>query len=486
MRVASLVRPCTVAFTLVLWTVPPASAQQYEDLLQRIPGDANAIVLIDVTGVHNSPLAIQENWKETHERAYMDRPLILPPEAKRMVLAAKLNPQEDFASAWELGVMDLSESLSLKSIARAEGGYVDQLGSLPAAWVPSDAYFVELGPTTLGVMHPADRQTVSRWADTASRSSSVALSPYLKQAASAATPGTQIVMALDLRDAIQPHRLRDRLGENQPEALKGKNVDVAQLTEAVRSLYGITISVKVEDKFKGRLRVDFGQNISFMGPFAKPLLLEVLSEFGAKIEQLQSWKATVEPYAITMEGELSRDAMRRIFSLLELPSSKFSTVDQAAQDATGPEAVAKASKQYFGSVQVLVEDLHRTLDEGAANSTVWMDKYAKKIDRLPILHVDEELLAYGADVATRFRDMSVAKKSANVRGGVRKANTYGDYYYGYNDTAYSTGGLQHEFNRIRTEERAQATGVRINLWKAIEDDTATIRRSMTKKYMVEF
>jgi hypothetical protein len=458
---------------------------KFEDLLKLIPDSANAVVVIDVAGVHRSPVALRERWKETHERAYIDRPFILPPEAERMILAAQLDPQNDFATAFELAVMDLSEPLSLKSIARAEGGYVDQLDSTPAAWTPSDAYFLEFSPKRLGVRSPANRQDAARWANFAANNSRVVVSPYLMHAVEAVGGSTQIAMALDLRNAVQPHRLRDRIQNDMPEALRGKNVDPTELAEAITSLAGIMLTVDIGDKFRGRIQVDFERNIGVLTPVAKPLLLEVLAEMGAKIEQLQSWKAEVGPYSITLSGELSRDAMRRIFSLLELPTSKFSTQSKEVEKAESAEVILTASKRYFDSVNVLVEDLRKTLDEGAANMDVWMDRYAKKIDRLPIMHVDEELLNYGTGMADRFRQMSISKRQSGVTAGVRNANTYSGYYWG--DAAYVTGAAsQTDRNRIRTEERAKTVTLRMNLWKEIDEQQAMVRRTMTKKYQVEF
>jgi len=48
--------------------------------------------------------------------------------------------------------MELSEPMSMRSIARSEGGYVDEINGAVAAWTPSDAYFVSLSDRTLGVI----------------------------------------------------------------------------------------------------------------------------------------------------------------------------------------------------------------------------------------------------------------------------------------------------------------------------------------------
>lgn len=466
-------------------------AAGFDDLLKLIPDAANAIVLIDVDAVHNSPLAVRERWKDNYEQAYIDRPLILPPEADRLVLAARLDPERELASDIELAVMDLSEPMSLRSIARAEGGYVDQIDSVSVVWTPSDAYFIEVDEKLLAVAHPADRQQVARWARFAGRNDEIVISPYLQNAAEAVNKDTQIVMALDARNMIQPHRLREELEIDRPKVLEGKDVDLDELTDVLTSLVGVTLKVSIGEKPMGSIRVDFDKEIGLIAPFAKPLLLEAMADLGATIEDLEAWKSTVEYKSIFLEGELSRDAMRRIFSILELPTTKFSTLDESADsEAAGQEEVAQASKRYFNSITVLIHDLGKTLNKGAANAAAWMSRYARKIDRLPILHVDEDLLAYGAGVAQAFRQMSDAKTAAGIRTGVRRSNTYSGYRYsGYRGGTiyrYGTSGYSRDTSRIRSQELAKARTVRMNLWTEIENATADIRRTMTQRYQVEF
>jgi hypothetical protein len=48
---------------LVLQGAQPAFGQ-FDDLLRRIPGSANALVLIDADAVYRSPMALRKGWKE--------------------------------------------------------------------------------------------------------------------------------------------------------------------------------------------------------------------------------------------------------------------------------------------------------------------------------------------------------------------------------------------------------------------------------------
>jgi hypothetical protein len=485
--------PLNLAFVLACCSQVPSASAQFDDLLRRVPPGANAIVAIDVDAVHASPLAVRERWKENYENEYITRSLILPPEAKRIVLAAHLDAQADLESRWELAVMDTSEPISMRSIARAEGGYTDTINSLPAAWIPSNSYFVELASNTLGMMYPANRQYVSRWANFGKENVGVKVSDYLHVASKSVGKSGQIVLAVDLTDAPRPHVLRETLEMSEAVA-NAKNVDLDALSDVLMSLKGVTMSVDIQDKRLGRIDVHFGRDVGMMSSFAKPLLLEALESFGAGIEDLNHWRPSVSYDTISLEGELSPEAMRKVFSILEMPSTKFSTEDEQSIEETSKEKTIKASKKYFDGVLVYLDDLVKASKDYPHTQGTWMHRYARKIDRMPILHVDEDLLVYGTDVAESFRGMAVARQSAGVRKGVRKAQggSYGNYRYGSygNRRGRRGGGRNYGYtaNRIRIdkEEAARASKVKLDSWGAIQTQTAQIRQTMTKRYEVEF
>ncbi|MGE3314219.1 MAG: hypothetical protein AB7O26_03810 [Planctomycetaceae bacterium] len=462
---------------------------KYNDLLKRIPRTANAIMAVNVDGLHNSPIGKEKRWMDIHEENYVNKPFILPPEASWAVIGAMLDPVSN-ESVWELGVMLMSSDISMRSIARSEKGYVDTINGVETALVPSNAYFINFADKTLGVMYPGHRQAVARWIDFVKNSKESELSPYLKSAAEVLDDKTiQVVLAIDLKDMVRPHALKEKLANS--EALKGKKVDLEALGQAITTLQGATLTVSLRDKAYGRLQIDFGGGIHVLTPVAKELILEALDDAGARIEEMKDWKMETSGGSVSLFGVLEPSGLRRIGSVLELPSAKLSA-DSGTQAPEGP--TAKASKAYYDSVQTLVDDLRKTLRDNRDNHAVWMEKYARKIDRLPVLNVDEQLLAFGAQSAERLRQSAVAKRSALVRSGVRKSETYGNYFDGGfgNVNNFNNGGVgfvrsgENERASIQLAENASATKVRVEQWKLIEDDMAKIRQDMTRKYKVEF
>ncbi|MDZ4657501.1 MAG: hypothetical protein SH868_07960 [Bythopirellula sp.] len=476
-----------------------AHADDFNQLLAKVPAAANAIVLIDVERTLASELAQQEGWGKKLELAYVNRPIFLPPEASQLVMAAALQPSADFGRLWELGVMQMSEPLSMRAIARSEGGYVDSIGGFEAAWTPSDAYFVALGPNELGVLFPAERQFVSRWVEFAKKNQEIQLTDYLKQATQLTNEQIQILMAIDLTDVVQPHEMQQKI-EDSPlfQKAKLKPEDVVPVLESLR---GATLRVAIGKTAQAQLRIDFGSDIALLQPIAKELVLSVLDDLGANVSDMASWKINFKPQAIHMEGPLSQDALRRIFSVVELPSTKFSTLKDTGGETESSEAapesmIRESSLTYYRSIDVLLKDLRRDL-KGQKASAAIMERYARKIDRMPILHVDEELLNYGSGVANALRSMALTKRQGGVAYGVDTAGMGGGGYanysvgYGYfgNEIGDPYAGARTsaaDRASMKASAMADANYARVEGFKGIEEATADIRRKMTQKYQVEF
>jgi hypothetical protein len=475
--------------TLALIVQAATAGANGDPLLARIPASANALVVIDVEATLSSPLAVRQNWRQAHEDAYSQRPLILPPKSRRIVLGAQLDATENFQRRWELAVISLGEPVPMRAIAKAEGGYVDTIGGAEAAWTPTDAYFVQLDPGTLGVMYPANRQYVSRWAEAARQNRETQLSPYLQTAAAAVGRATPVVLAIDLKDAATPHKVREALEDSA--TIKGDQRKIAELAQLIPTIQGITLAVNLEGSGRGTLRIDFGQRTGAFAALAKPLVLEAFDRFDMHLGELEQWTAKLEANSIVLSGPLSESGMRRIFSLLEIPSTKFASASEESASSISPgdpQAMVKASQAYFKAVHTLIDDLRKTLGDTRDNHAVWMERYGRKVDALPILNVDEDLLAWGASVGETFREMGLAERSSNIRSGVRKSRVYGDYQYGNDNYGYGTTVARTSEVRtaINREEGARAKNVRYSSWKAMEDATAQIRQEMTKRYQVEF
>ncbi|HMO83785.1 MAG TPA: hypothetical protein PKC18_02585, partial [Lacipirellulaceae bacterium] len=205
--ISYVLRSLATLNVVLLAALPVHAAETLGSLTARLPSMANALVIIDVEGIMASPLAREQGWARRLETAYVERPVYLPPEARKLVLGASLQPTEDFASAWSAAVMDLLEPVSVRSIARSEGGFLDEVNGVRVAATPQDAAFLELGDSLLGVVFPADRQFISRWVASHRDSSPAALSSYLQSAVELVNDRVQVLLAIDLTDVLGPHQI---------------------------------------------------------------------------------------------------------------------------------------------------------------------------------------------------------------------------------------------------------------------------------------
>jgi hypothetical protein len=298
------------------------------------------------------------------------------------------------------------------------------------------------------------------------------------------------------------------------ETLKGRQVDLDELSKVLASARGMTLGITLAEKPFGKIKLDFGQDASLLKDFAKPLLLEALANHGAMIDEFQEWTVRVNGKQVTLEGNLYQSGLQRLSSLLDAPPE---LQEQASAAASGGEGQTEedlkrlASQQYFNSVTAVLEDLRRRPERSKISTWgqvgVWMDSYARKLDGLPILNVDPELLDYGAYVANSFRASADSLKGIGAKTRVREVNQptqyntayryggtggYGRYggYGGYGGYAWAswedTKAEQRERTRIRTEERIAGTASAQEIMGEVAKATAEVRRKMTEKYQVEF
>ena len=274
---------------------------EFQELVNQIPRSANAVVLLNMEKAKSSPLGLKEDWEGKIENAFAAGTARVPPQATRFVMASEID-FEFMEPLWEAAVMDLDEEIPLGPLAKARGGTLDEIEGLPAVSLPNDTYLVQLGPKTLGAMAPANRQAVVRWIREVRKPSPPPLSPYLQKAAVYSDQaGSEIIMALDLDGVMSFERVGKYLKSHEKDLVEWQAQDEdkvpLQLTDVAQVLsgvQGIRIGVRVGQQQSSKIVVDMHNDASRISSFAKPLLLQVLSDKGALIEDFQSWTARDE------------------------------------------------------------------------------------------------------------------------------------------------------------------------------------------------
>ena len=195
---------CAFVFATAVFAGGKAQSAEsgFDDLLKKVPESPNVLVVLNAEKIFASQVATEGGWKQQYESTYADSPLLLPPTAQQFVLAADLDLAH-FQPRWQAAVMRLSSDPSTALIARSIGGQRDALAGLDVVATPKGAMIVKFGPHIFGLRQPGDRQAVGRWIQEAKARDAAALSPYLQAAADVPERvGTEIIMALDLTDAL--------------------------------------------------------------------------------------------------------------------------------------------------------------------------------------------------------------------------------------------------------------------------------------------
>lgn len=487
-------RPLPLLVLSLLVCVPPPTARADDalnELLSRLPDGPNALIIVKVDDVFNSPLGKREDWAKKHAERYQAGAASLPPSVQTAVLAALLEPHT-LNNTWEAAVLQLRNPITLDQIAQQERGQINDLGGQQAVWSPRNFYAAQMAPNRLGVYHPANRQEASRWLR-AAKNAQNRLSPYLQQAANRASAETPIVMALDLTDMLEPRMVGLSLGK--AKSLEGKQVDMNKLVPFVVSLKGLTFTARMDNGIAAEVRLDFGQSAQPFKQYLKPLLLEALMKVGASYPDLDNWEMNVDGNTCTFRSRLAVDDLKQILSLVRPP---LPSLDQpSASPGEAPKSL-KASVRYFREVSEMVGALDKKLKNAPSylsyeTSGLWHEKYAKQIEQLPILDVDPALVQYGADMSGKLRTIAFslkgnqidktqleASKQRGYAGGGYDGGYYGGYSHGYYWDNY------YAVNQQMEKVRAEGNKSRAEIWLSMNEETADMRRKMTEKFGVEF
>lgn len=217
------------------------------------------------------------------------------------------------------------------------------------------------------------------------------------------------------------------------------------------------------------------------------MTVELLNAYGVTMEEVADWKSVVKGNRIALSGAFTEEGLMRVNSLTHLPSPALhahahaSAAQQATPGGTAPatpnptqpKTPLEATQAHFKATEMLRQSLKRKKHEMKTIGQLaqWINSYAVKIDRLPTLQVDKEMLQfghYGRRVET------------NAAYGV--ANHFGVY----GAAKSSIRQANQAATAVRFQTRAQAGGNIIQITENIELADAQIRESMTHKYQVQF
>jgi hypothetical protein len=491
------IAPWIISSLVSLPAAGRASANYYE-LLRRVPESSNTIILIDVERMLMSPIAMKEQWRDKGNSEGVE--LHFPINAVRYMLASKLDFIGNLEDRESVGLIETPEGVALPYLAKAEGGYLDTLDGQEVAYSPRDAFFVSFKPNILGVSFPANRQELGRWLRSLKRRDEPQVSEYLREAVKLAHGKDHMVIAMDVADLLTTRMVRDRL--RRAESLAGRNVDMDALTRVLSTAKGITMTMEATDRLHGKIRLDLGDSGAPIKDVARGLMLEVLEKSEMLLPEMRDWRLLPEANAVSLEGNLTTRGLRTLTELIPFPTDTVELKRTGGPAENGPEDAGarpgssrdvkvEASIKYFRRISQRLDDLRTEVKRAqkAKFAQKMLNDAAQEIDRLPVLNVDDELLAYGAGVSSSLRNMRNLSKNSGLDFQYRKAEMQGSSGYGYGygyGGFYGGGSVAGATTSAYRQETAVLQSNELAVLTMLEEKTAEIRKAMTRKYQVEF
>jgi hypothetical protein len=507
-----------LAVLVVAWltSATPARAQSPNAALaNKLPGGANAVLVIDVEKFTSSALGKANDLQAKLLSGYADRPLAVPATARRVAVGSSVHPF-GLRAIWETAVMELSGTPRLEPMLRAQGGYLDKIEARDAAWTPRDAFYIVLDDKTLAVARPAQRQLVRGWLAGKDRPS---FAPYI---ASALVPAGNAdgVFILDLDDVVGAPALHYAYGMGKlPSLEKVEGADTDKLIQALASVRGMTITMRVTDQIKATWVIDFEQTVAALGAQAEPFVIDVLTAADVYEPGMDNnWEFKVDGKRIVGTGTMELAGVNRLIGLLspinvgdaDASMAAGTAVAAPADGATGAppsdarpasgddpkQSAAAASQSYYRAVSKKLDTIGMkpSPQQGAA----WLIAQARQIEQLPLVGVDPELAEWGATVANGFyraaEELAVGQQRAQV-ASERIASPVGQMASTDNSNASSNAtpesraafrNAQKQRREAAQNERGQAAERAFNVFNEILPTRAKIRAAMVQKYGVEF
>ena len=458
------------------------------DPLAWLPAEVNAVARINVAEVYQTPLARKEGWIKKATESFIQQESFIPPGTKQIVVGAELELSDNLKSLRKYSVVVPDAQLTLEKLSAWMP--ISTFEGKPSTQFGNDGYVVDAGDGSWLVSESSSRQIMSRWLKNGPASGGSRLSPYLRSALNSKENSAQFTLAIDLQDNFSSAEIGQELNSTGWFGSESAAKSAAEVLETVK---GITISIAVDTERKGTATLEFGKDATVLKPVLEKLVAAVLNRVGAASDDVQGWKWTINGTRVTGTGGVSQGEAREMLSILEPPSitQAISASSNNSQSAsTANDRMAKTSLSYCKSVQVLINDLRMTLKKERDNHALHFERYARKIDDLPMLNVDPALLNFGANVSGSLRYQAQTHRMSKIQAGTRQqqssqANNFGGSFGPFGgDWQQSVVGLRN--GAIDAEENQTAKQVRFSEWKQIEDGLVAVRRSMTEKYQIEF
>jgi hypothetical protein len=293
------------------------------------------------------------------------------------------------------------------------------------------------------------------------------------------------LLAVDLEDVWSPIAIQDKISG----FASLKSVNSKQVVTLLSSIRGIRLVVSKKNLDDCIISIEFGGSPEFLLPVAKDFFVEVLDRSQSSIPEASDWTPSVDGNVLAFRGKISPatlDDLLGVFTAQQVHERLTNGESESSGNSNQEKTGLNASKDYFNKVTDIIDRVRSYSAHGTGDRAQWNARLANRIDELPTLNVDSDLIDFGVRVSSGLRGNVVAMQKANITAGTARVVNEGGYGYGNYNYA---GGYYYDVN-APAKYRATAQGAGNmsyrELISAIDQMVGDIRREMTEKYQVQF
>jgi len=422
MRVTSTMLKAILFVTAAGLLARPASAQT----TRTSTSNANSIILIDVAGLHHSPLGQAREWAARHLEEYAVGRTPFPPTAQSIMFAREIDPAGFHTVRREVAIVHTVAPIGFQRLTEVVGGKVQKIGDRNVVASPRGFLAALLDDKSAAAFYPADRQAFARWLKDIPQFEHGKVSPYLTRVTASWPKGGQIVMALDLSGSSDESTIFQEL-RIQKDLVK-TDEQARALAHAFARLEGMRLAINVTDKIEAEWVVEFSEPFTASQQTLRLFLADAVKRMTDPSFDLAKWTMTTTSLQVVFKSTLTPEQLRGVFDSIHSPILTGQTFSPTGAPNLNQ---LEASQRYFRQVNNVVNALDRFADQLsdyilAANE---YDRSAARIQRLSTANVDAEVLRYGDAVAKTLFGISSALRGVPREAAVQTATVWDDRFF---------------------------------------------------------
>jgi len=461
------------------------------DPLGCVPGSCNAVAVVQMRNLVNSPLGKRGKWFDEARRAYAEGLLSGPPWVKEIIQATTVGSATR-GEPLTYSIYVMNQSSIIDEIAKHELASLEKIAGHGALVSPRNVCFIQLAPGMVGAVQPANREAASSWVRSFDEKQMAPVAPGILDALRS-DDSAQLLLVVDLKDMLKPRSILNWI-VGTPKLRATDNVE--GLAKVLSSLRTVRLSVHVSQTIVAKLRLDFDSPTGRHAKGLEKAVTQWLDDAGARPHALAAAKTTISDKSLTFEVPLNEVGLRRLLSVVQSPH--ISAQEVRGEEIRKPNAVASAA--YYDKVCDLLNSLlYKNRDTTEYEKTaLWHEQFARRIAALSTTAVDPALVRWGRDVSKELIALAASLRGELVRLDELERSIRSDETVHYRVLAYSPiwgpsyvptwVSTNDNLEQVRSQQESQvekSAGQRDEIWNMLYQGTADIARKMESTYQIK-